>query len=166
MSTNIINNSSPVPKNSGNISVENPLSETILREATADDWNRIRKDWLMTMRDSNFARDLFLHQTQVYWDWQRAIIDTRIINDRVDVCVWPENPSVIVGWACTNPKQNLVHFVYVLHQYQRTGLARHLLSHLDHTKEVIYTQRPDRLKPSRLPNHFVYDLRPALKGTE
>jgi len=102
-------------------------AQFVVIDGIHDARNLIYATWLRcyeanSLQSKNVPRDVFFAE-------HHGVID-RIFarNPEIKLAVLPDDPSVVLGWAVTEP--NTVHFVYVKPTFRKYGIAKALLSHV------------------------------------
>lgn len=146
-----------------------PFESLRIRPGEPGDLARVRKDWLLSNAKSDFARYLTprpnwgLKASQLYWDWQRSIIERLLTRAELWIATWEEAPSSIVGWVVMeNGVTPVVHFVDVLPQYRHHHVAKRLLAPALEQPNVVYTHRTPVCRSLKIPPGWTYDPRPAV----
>src|SRR4051812_31804896 len=110
----------------------NPLDTLILRPGEPADHNFVRKAWLRSYADSAWARAMTPREdwsrgttSPAYWQGHHAVVDMLLDRGSLTVATWPEDTWTIVGFAVT--ENDILHYVYVVQDYQRNGVAKRLL---------------------------------------
>lgn len=152
--------------------LSNPLDTLILRPGVQADHNFVRKWWLTSYADSAWARamtpwDVWQKGTtsKAYWTGHHALVDSLLERATLTIATWPEDTWTIVGFAVT--EHDVVHYVYVAHDYKRQGVARRLLEGFDGCLRVRYSHRSRACSALPIPKHWTYDPYAAfgLEGT-
>lgn len=76
------------------------------------------------------------------WGGQRRLVTALLERCAVLVAAFDEDPNTAIGWAATST--GVVHFVYVMQEFRRLGIATALLAPYLASKNVIYTHSPNR----------------------
>lgn len=83
------------------------------------------------------------------WAWHRRVAKWSVATVPVHVLTLVEDVDTILGWCCGKP--GLLHYVYVLHEARRNGLATELLQNAlgahpsdPKTRGTRITHRPPR----------------------
>lgn len=162
----------------------NPLDSLIIRPGAPGDVARVYKDWLLSHATSDFAHyctprhDWIKRASELFWKWQRSIIDGCLARGELWCASWSEDTSTIAGWcvlerAATVPVDDrdfrgahymlpAVHYVYVAPSYRVRGIAKRLLAPMLEEPRVTYTHRSQLAKHLPIPPGWTFDPRPAL----
>ncbi len=146
----------------------NPFDSLRIRPGERGDHARVKKDWRLSASRSRLAAfltprpDWGVRASQLYHAWQGAIMDTLLARAELWIACWEEAPSSIVGWAVLEDGAHVVHYVNVLPQYRRNGVARRLLAPAYEHREVTYSYHLPNLAKLPIPPGWTYDPRPAL----
>lgn len=132
-----------------------PLDTLVIRAANAGEWNRIRSDWKRSHLASAWAGAV---GREAYWPWQSEVVDRLLVDADVRVAVWSEDNYTIAGWSCSELPRTL-HYVYVLDEYRRAGIAKRLLAHLE--TPLLYTHRTTVVAELPIPTTWTFDPRSA-----
>lgn len=145
-----------------------PFESLRIRPGEPGDLARVRKDWLLSYAKSDFARwltprpDWGVRASQLYWDWQRDIVEQLLKRAELWIATWAEATSSVAGWAVMeNGVTPIVHYVDVLPTYRRHGVARRLLAPALECPKVIYTHRTTLCRSLPVPPGWTYDPRAA-----
>jgi len=95
----------------------------------------IRKTWLNSYRDSDFARHIPQH---IYEQIHGAAIGRILARGRVRVVCEASSPGLVLGFAVTEASDRLLHYVWVKPRWRQKGLCRQLIGPL---KVQHYTHR-------------------------
>lgn len=99
-----------------------------VRKPTSADTPFIFSGWLESYANSspltvNIPKTLF-------FDGHRALITPLLSNAQVVVACLPDDPGVLLGFACGEPVDGLLHYVYVKAAFRRMGVATRLVDAL------------------------------------
>lgn len=148
--------------------MSDPLASLIIRPGAPGDLNRVRKDWLLSFALSDFAHfvtprpDWQRRASELYWSWQRAIVERLLSESELWVASWGEDTSTIVGWTVHDG--TVVHYVYVSEAYRNQGIAKRLLAPALDRPRITFTHRTAVVRHLPIPPAWIYDPRPALVG--
>lgn len=145
-----------------------PFDSLRIRPGERSDLARVKKDWRLSAARSRLAAfltprpDWGVKASQLYHAWQGAIMDALLERSELWIACWSEAPSSIVGWAVMEPGARVVHYVNVLPQYRRNGVARRLLAPAFEHRDVTFSYHVPALVKLPVPPGWTYDPRPAL----
>ena len=153
--------------------MNDPFESLRIRPGEPGDLARVRKDWLLSYARSDWARyltprpDWGVRASQLYWDWQREIIQALLERAELWIATWSEAPSSIVGWCVMESGAvPVVHYVDVLPTYRRHHVAKRLVAPALEQPTVIYTHRTTACKQLPIPPGWTFDPRRALGPQE
>lgn len=112
-------------------------ADFVVRPATSDDLNYVRKTWLQVHAQSSSFIDA-VGGGFVYFREHAQLRDAAIERGAVTIACRANVPSGICGFAVTD--DGIVHFVYVKPRWRRLGVAKLLLAPLAE-KAATYTHR-------------------------
>lgn len=148
--------------------MSDPFLSLRIRRGESNDFRRVRSDWTLSYATSEFAHYLTPREdwrrraSQLYWDWQKEIVDRLVHGAELWVACWEEDQSAIVGWCVTEPGARVVHYVYVAEKFRRNGVAGKLLAPALEQERVTFTHRTQLCGALPVPPNWTYDPRPAL----
>lgn len=152
--------------------MSDPFDSMRIRPGEPGDFARVRKDWLLSYCTSQFAHylttseDWWKRASQLYWDWQKEVIERLLRDAELWVACWSEAPTAILGWCVTEPARDgrpfVVHFVAVDPRYRAHHVAQKLLAPAFEQRDVVYTHRTRVCRHLPIPPGWTYDPRPAL----
>lgn len=125
-----------------------------LRDYLASDEHFVRDSWVRSYSHSPVARDA----GAAYFQEHRRLVSSLIADPKTRIliaCV-ADDHGAICGWAAWRERSTL-YYVYVRQTARRIGVARLLLSTLDHGNAVEYTHRPRGELSKSLPAHWIYN---------
>lgn len=118
------------------------------RPAVPEDLNFIRNSWLKSYRKAHVASRMT--DTLYFALWKYAVVSpaiVRAVKGEVILLVAcnADIPDQIFGWAATEPREDLLHYVYVKHPFRRLGLCRQMLALLgiNHDARATWTHSTD-----------------------
>lgn len=95
-------------------------------EGLGDARSLIFATWLKSYQNSSlFAKGV---PRETFFAQHHKVIERILERAEVRLAVLPDDPSVVFGWAVTEP--GLVHYVYVKPDFRKYGIARALLAHV------------------------------------
>lgn len=150
----------------------NPYEAIRIRPPERIDRVLARREWLSSYSTSPFAHWLTpspawgIRVAPLYYDWQERIIDRLLERAEMRVAVVSVVPSgaiaSVVGWAVLEDGADpVVHYVHVVRQAYRKGVAKALVGELA-TRPVRFTHR-NELALRFAPKTWRFDPRPALE---
>lgn len=151
--------------------MNDPFASLRIRPGEPGDLARVRKDWLLSYAKSDFARwltprpDWGVRASQVYWAWQRSIVEQLLQRAELWIATWTEAPSSVAGWAVMESGPGIttiVHYANVLPSFRRHGVLRRLIAPALEQPTVIYTHRTPLCRHLPIPPGWTYDPRAAL----
>lgn len=104
------------------------MNSVTVRPACADDLNLVKATYLENFKHSSSQGRLV--RPQVYFQYQRQVMDRLLSKGLVRVACPTDTPEVIVGYLISEGK-NVLHYLYVKQAFRRFGVARTLLEGFD-----------------------------------
>jgi GNAT superfamily N-acetyltransferase len=135
-----------------------------IRDLRPGEVNFARKAWLRSScarsddaddrrkGDSALARAL---GRATYCEGHHAIVSRLLSTTTVRLAVSADNDNVFVGFACVEPP-HVVHYVYVIEECRRFGVARRLLEGV--TERATYTHRTDICRQLPIPEGWRFNF--------
>lgn len=150
-------------------------TEFIVRPATDDDLNYVRKTWLWAHAQG--ASDFIdaIGGGVVYFAEHARLRDAALERAAVTIAHRPDMPNSICGFAVTEelPRAmgralSCIHFVYVKDRWRKLGVAKLLLrpfvgGPLGHC--AVYTHRTEIVEALQVPKGWAFNPYPFLRST-
>lgn len=130
-----------------------------LRGFETEDLNFIYSSWLKSHRDSQFAKNV---PSDLYYHYQKDLIDRILERSQVLVAVNPDLPSQIFGWSVGEQRGNIhiLHYVYVKYPYRKLGIAKALAGpfvHANGGRPTLCTSRTWKGRQSPFEGRLIYN---------
>ncbi|MBV9311566.1 MAG: hypothetical protein JOZ73_12075 [Solirubrobacterales bacterium] len=131
----------------------------VIRPGEPEDVNLIIDSWVKSFAESAIVRAIGA-STGAYRIGQRRLIAALLRKPEVEVRVACDasDPTIVFGWACLEPAEGTLHYVYVKRggdgELRRNGVAKALLGGVE---IVRYTHRTNLCAHLPIPRWWQFD---------
>lgn len=147
-----------------------------IRHATPDDYGYIVKSWVRSYSQSPFAlavgpaheAKLFEHEGGCVWSAGPTYHNGHhdLVNRLVRECVtliYDAGDGIIDAFACGQPSQSLLHYVFVREHMRGLGYGKALVKRMFAEAPVTFTHQTREVRVDRLPKSWAFSAYPLMR---